>query len=231
MVAPVALANAIANATGLADLTPPFLPGRLWQMMRGQDPDPGLRQAKPSGATIGAPNISGGLRGRGGVTIAAPRQQVWNALLDPVSLKAVIPGCESIEATGAETFHALVLVSVAGIGGRYDAQIRIFDRNEPDSLRLSGRGESKLGFGQGEAFVMLTDAGPGETLLTYEYGADVGGRVAAFGQRMLDGVVRLLLAGFFERLRAHLRGEAANGGIVTRLRSWVAMLRLLWGPK
>jgi 2-furoyl-CoA dehydrogenase large subunit len=231
MVAPVALANAIADATGLQELTPPFLPGRIWQLLRGQDPDAVLRQPKASASGGGAPEMRGGLRDHGEVTIAAPRQQVWNALLDPNSLKAIIPGCESIEATGPETFRARVRVSVAGIGGIYDAQIRLFDRVEPERLRLSGRGESKLGFGQGEAYVTLTETMSGATFLTYEYAADVGGRVAAFGQRMLDGVVRVLLASFFERLRAYLRGDTLGDGILARLRGWIAILSLIRGPK
>jgi 2-furoyl-CoA dehydrogenase large subunit len=165
------------------------------------------------------------------VTIEAPRQQVWDALLDPASLRQIIPGCESIEATGPEAFHARVRVSIAGIGGLYDAHIRIFDRNAPNSLRLSGSGESKLGFGHGEAFVTLKETPSGATELAYQYGADVGGRVAAFGQRMLDGVVRVLLGSFFERLQGHLRGESPSRGLVTRLRAGVTMLRLMLGSK
>ena len=160
----------------------------------------------------------------------APREQVWKTLLDPLSLRSVIPGCESIEAVDGETFKARVRVSVAGIGGVYDAEIRMFDRKEPESLRLSGRGEGKLGFGQGEALVKLTATPSGETILSYEYGADVGGRVAAFGQRMLDGVVRVLLAGFFDRLRAHLQGNSTDGFLV-RVRSWIALARMFWGRK
>jgi 2-furoyl-CoA dehydrogenase large subunit len=231
MMGPATLANAIANATGLQDLTPPFLPGRVWQMLRGLDPDVALRRQRPAVAGGSASSLSGALRGRDKVTIDAPRDQVWKALLDPAILKQVIPGCESIEATGPETFRAHVNISIAGIGGLYDAQIRIFDRHEPSGLRLSGAGESKLGFAQGEALVTLAETSSGTTELTYEYGADVGGRVAAFGQRMLDGVVRVLLGRFFERLRAHLRGEKRPGGLVTRLRGYLAMLRLMWGAK
>jgi 2-furoyl-CoA dehydrogenase large subunit len=160
----------------------------------------------------------------------APRAKVWRTLLDPVSLRVVIPGCESIEAVDSETFKARVRVSIAGIGGIYDAEIRIFDRKEPESLRLFGRGEGKLGFGQGEAVVKLKEGSSGGTVLSYEYRADVGGRVAAFGQRMLDGVVRVLLAGFFGRLRAHLQGESADGFFV-RVSGWIALARMFWGRK
>lgn len=229
MLTPVTLANAIGNATGLKDLTPPFLPGRLWHLLQGEDADQ-IHSATTAPRSEAGRSLKGALRGADNVVIAAPRQDVWNALLDPESLKAVIPGCESIEASGPDSFKLRVKVSIAGIGGVYDAEIRLFDRHEPQSLRLSGRGEGKLGFGQGEASVTLTEFAIGETTLAYEYAADVGGRVAAFGQRMLDGVVRVLLAAFFERLSAHLRGEAADG-VVTRVKNWWSILRMMWGAK
>ena len=230
MLTPVTLANAIADATGIKDLTPPFLPGRLWHLMRGEDPDAFTRKRQPP-ETGSALTLKGALRGDGTVAIDAPRQQVWDTLLDPAKLKSIIPGCESIDATGPETFIARVRVNIAGIGGLYDTKIRIFDRKEPQSLRLSGRGESKLGLGEGEAFVTLKEDGGGGTVLSYEYSADVGGRVAAFGQRMLDGVVRILLASFFDRLRVYLRGETPSSGLMATVRGWFAMLQMLRGPK
>jgi 2-furoyl-CoA dehydrogenase large subunit len=227
MIAPVTLANAIADATGLKDLTPPFLPGRLWHLMRGEEPDTVLRVPK-----VSPTELKGALRGHGEVTIDAPRQEVWNALLDPASLKTIIPNCESIEAVNVETYKARVRVSIAGIGAVYEAQIRLFDRNEPSRLRLSGQAESKLGLGRGEAIIRLAETTSGGTRLSYEYGADVGGRVAAFGQRMLDGVVRVLLASFFDRLRGQLRRDApGTNKLRERFRSWVALIRVWWDSR
>jgi carbon monoxide dehydrogenase subunit G len=122
-----------------------------------------------------------------------------------------------------------VRISIAGIGGSYDVAMRLFDRTEPTRMRLSGRAESRLGFGEGEAIVTLSALPRGRTNLSYRYVARVGGKLAGFGQRMLDGVVRVLLASFFERLGAHMRGGRAGGGFVARLRNWGAMLRLLAG--
>jgi hypothetical protein len=76
---------------------------------------------------------------------------------------------------------------------------------------------------------MLNEAEPGVTQLSYEYGADVGGRVATFGQRMLDGVVKVVLADFFDRLRAHMRGEKPGGSLLQRLRRLSAILRAFRG--
>jgi 2-furoyl-CoA dehydrogenase large subunit len=175
--------------------------------------------------------LQGSLRGRDEVDIPAPRQQVWNALLSPESLKQIIPGCERIDVTGPETYQARVRISIAGIGGVYDAQIRIFDRLEPARLRLSGKAESKLGFGEGEAYVTLTESGQGHTALSYEYAANIGGRLASFGHRMLDGVVRVLLARFFERLRTSLRGEQPSEGLFARIRGLTVVLKQLWGRR
>ncbi|HEU5068703.1 MAG TPA: molybdopterin cofactor-binding domain-containing protein, partial [Sphingomicrobium sp.] len=162
MIAPVALANAISDATGLEAVDPPFLPGRIWELLNGGDPDPMLHEQAPAPAA-GRPQLQGGLRGEGKVDIPAPRQQVWGTLLSPESLKAIIPGCESVEATGPDSYRARVRISVAGIGAAYDAQIRIFDREAPSRLRLSGKGGSKLGSAEGEAYVTLEEAGGGTT--------------------------------------------------------------------
>jgi 2-furoyl-CoA dehydrogenase large subunit len=200
-------------------------------LLQGEDPDAMLRQPKSSPSTAARPELQGNLRGRDRVEIPAPRQQVWDALLSPESLKDVIPGCESVEVTGADTYRVRVRISVAGIGGTYDGQIRIFDRQEPVCLRLSGKAESRLGFGEGEAYVTLAKTPQGGTTLSYEYAANIGGRLASFGHRMLDGVLRILLASFFERLRASLRGEIPSAGLRARMRGWVVMLKHLWGQR
>ena len=103
--------------------------------------------------------------------------------------------------------------------------MRIFDRREPEQLRMAARGESKLGWGQGEAVVTLEESKSGVTQPGYEYGADVGGRVATFGQRMLDGVVKVLLGDFFDRVRAPVRGEKPGGSPLQRARRLLAMLQ------
>ena len=229
MIAPVTMANAIADATGLRDLTPPFLPGRLWQLLHGGAPDLTLTRPKAVPHDETGRELSGALRGRGAVAIEVAPQRVWDALLDPTQLRAIIPGCENIEQTSPDTFRARIRVSIAGIGALYEVQIRIFDREEPERLKLAARGESKLGFGRGEALVTLEEADLGVTQLTYEYGADVGGRVATFGQRMLDGVVKVVLADFFDRLRAHVRGEKPGGTVLQRVRRFFAVLQAFWG--
>jgi 2-furoyl-CoA dehydrogenase large subunit len=223
MLAPAALGNAIADATGIEELTPPFLPGRLWLQMRGRDPD--ARDVPPASA------LKGALRGEGMVEIDAPPEAVWQALLAADSLRRIIPGCEAVEQTSETDYRARVRISIAGIGGVYEAAIRLSDLDPPRSLKLSGRGDSALGFGEGQALITLTAVSESRTQLHYRYGSDVGGKLAAFGQRMIEGVVRVLLASFFERLAAHLRGEAPAQGIGARLRGFIDMIRLMWGRR
>jgi hypothetical protein len=79
--------------------------------------------------------------------------------------------------------------------------------------------------------VTLAATPQGHTSLSYEYGADIGGQLAAFGQRMLDGVVRVLVASFFERLSAHVQGKKPAAGRVARWRSLLRMLKLLRGRR
>jgi 2-furoyl-CoA dehydrogenase large subunit len=230
MITPATLANAIADATGLDDLAPPFLPGRLWEALHGEDPDAMLRQPAAAASSGAATPKAGGLSGQDQIEIEAPPLRVWDALLDPDTLKRIIPGCESVELSGADLYRARVRISVAGIGATYEAQIRISDRQAPARLRLSGKAESKLGGGEGEAHVTLAEH-DGMTKLSYVYRANVSGRLASFGHRMLDGVVRLLLATFFDRLRAVLSDEAPPAGLRGRWRAWLELVRRTRGRK
>jgi 2-furoyl-CoA dehydrogenase large subunit len=228
MIAPVTLANALADAVGLDNLVPPFMPGRVWEQIQGRDPD-AIEAAHPTSRADELPAIPGGFSGAGEIVIDAPPLQVWQALLDPETLRASIAGCERVETTGPDSYRARVRISIAGIGGSYDVVMRLFERSEPARMRLSGRAESRLGFGEGEAIVTLTALPQGRTRLAYRYVASVGGKLAGFGQRMLDGIVRVLLASFFERLGAYLHEGQVSGGFVAWLQKWVAMLRLLVG--
>jgi 2-furoyl-CoA dehydrogenase large subunit len=230
MITPVAMANAIADATGIDDLVPPFLPGRLWEQMQGRDPDPQLSAAASSAQSPATQDaeLRGQYRGEGEVTVDASRERVWAALLAPDSLKDIIPGCETVQKISETDYRARVRVSVAGIGGVYEVAIRLSDLEPPQALRLGGRGESALGHGNGEARVRLDPLPGGRTRLRYRYAADAGGKLAAFGQRMLEGVLRILIDTFFARLAAHLRGEAPAAGPASRFRAFLQMLRLLW---
>ncbi len=99
------------------------------------------------------------------------------------------------------------MIGVAGIRGRYAAEIELQDKCEPTSVRLVGKAAGALGFGSGEGIVTLAPQ-DGGTRLTYTYRADVGGKVAAVGQRLLATVTRVLIAEFFGALERRIAPRA-----------------------
>jgi 2-furoyl-CoA dehydrogenase large subunit len=225
MVAPAALANAIADATGVRGLVPPFTAPRLWAFMNGFDPDAELRQPVKDRAAVsyaGRP-----LSGSGSVTLSAGPEAVWRALIDVSSLKHVIPGCREIKAAGPNIYEAIVDIRVAGIGGIYKARIELLDLKEPSSLRLSGSAEGGLATGKGHADVRLSSLPDGRTKLDYTYQAGVTGRVVSFGHRMLDSVTALLIFRFFEAFEAQLAGKRRGVRFRAMLRDLLLILRSL----
>ena len=117
--------------------------------------------------------------------IAAPRQKVWDALNDPAILKACIPGCESLEKSG-DDMKATASVKIGPIAARFSGKVQLTDLNPPTSYRISGEGQGGVaGFAKGGADVKLADDGPG-TLLSYSVKAQVGGKIAQLGARLID---------------------------------------------
>lgn len=226
MIAPVVLANAIADAIDVNDLVPPFTPARVWSMLQGEDPDARPRAAREAEVGQEAAAVPGGhpLAGEGSVVLSAPRPTVWRTLLDAEGLARVIPGCEQIRAMGAHTYEATINIRVAGIGGPYRTQLRFADLHEPEQLRLDGHAEGKLGAGSGEVVVRLADQPGGRTRLDYSYRATVSGKVASFGHRMLDSVTRVLIGSFFQSLEMRLTGTQLKGGALRRLAQWIALV-------
>jgi 2-furoyl-CoA dehydrogenase large subunit len=215
MLTPAAIANAVADALGRDDIVLPLTLQRVWALANeGQPAMPGARKPK-----VKPPD--GGLRGEGEVVIAAPPAEVWRCLIDPAQLAAIVPGCKSLRQTGPDRYTAEVEIGVAGIRGLYAAEIELKDKDEPSSVRLVGKASGALGFGAGEGVVTLAPA-HGGTRLAYAYSADVGGKVAAVGQRLLGTVTRVLIAEFFRALERKVAPHARPS--VPR---WRSMLRAL----
>ena len=207
MLTPAAIANAVADALGRDDVTLPFTRGRVWAYANGRDPD-AKRATAP--ATTDAPKPQGALTGEGEVLISAPVAEVWKRLIDPDELAAIVPGCQKLTQDSPDHYSAQVLIGVAGIRGTYDAEIEMRDKREPQSVRLVGKATGALGFGSGSGIVTLTAEG-GKTRLHYIYGADVGGKVAAVGQRMLGSVTRVLIGQFFRALEQRINPDQPRG--------------------
>ena len=139
------------------------------------------------------------LTGEGSVLIAAKPEAVWEMLLDPQILKGVIPGCKALEMVEANHYRGEIVMGAGIVKGLFSADVRMTDLTPPRSLRLAGSATGKLGSSIGEAVVTLTPEGLG-TRLSYRYGVDLSGKVAAVGGRMLGGAARLLIDEFFKRL-------------------------------
>ena len=140
-------------------------------------------------------------------TFDAPRQAVWDLLIDPTVVADCMPGCETFEPTGEDTYRATLTVGVGAITGRYEGTVAIVDKQAPSSYRLIVDGTGRAGFARGEAEIVLTDQ-QGRTLVDVVGHVQVGGTVARVGQRLLGSVSKLMMDRFF----ACLRKKAARPG-------------------
>jgi hypothetical protein len=122
---------------------------------------------------------------QGSHTFDAPREQVWRALLDPAILARTLPGCEKLERVGETDFQGALNVQVGPVKGQFQGTLQISDLRplEGYHMKLDGKGPS--GFMSGEGELRLADAGS-STLLTYDLDAQVGGRIAGVGQRLIE---------------------------------------------
>lgn len=149
--------------------------------------------------------------------IPAPRQTVWEALNNPEVLKASIPGCESLEKLAGDQMKATAAVKVGPISARFTGKVQLTDIDPPNGYRISGEGQGGVaGFAKGGANVVLTDDGAG-TLLSYQVNAQVGGKLAQLGGRLIDATAKQMAGAFFDRFSAQVQAmvpvaaEAAAG--------------------
>jgi 2-furoyl-CoA dehydrogenase large subunit len=221
MSTPVCLANAVADALGVAEISLPLIPAKIAALISSDEPPPPARSAA---SEIAARKTGGGrgLTGEGAVSVPVPAEKIWAMLLDPRELAAVIPGCKALDKIGDNEYRADVNIGIGPVRGRYEARVRLFDLNEPRSLKLAGEGVGALGAARGEGGIELTPTAEGGTRVTYRYAVEIGGKVAAVGGRMLDGAARILIGQFFERLIAHAGGPAAKPSSL-----WRRLLQLI----
>lgn len=135
----------------------------------------------------------------GEYTIAAPRKEVWAALLDPEVLAGTLPGFQRLERVDDHTFTGALALGVGPVQGRFDGRLELSDLVPPESYRLKMQGRGIPGFVEGDGKVWLEDTETG-TLLNYDVEIRVGGKVAGVGQRLLEMVSRTLTKQALERL-------------------------------
>ncbi len=138
--------------------------------------------------------------------IPAPRQKVWNSLNDPQVLKTCIPGCETLERTADNAYIATAAVKIGPIAARFNGKVNLLDLDEPNSYRIQGEGQGGVaGFAKGGATVRLADDGP-YTLLSYAVQAQVGGKIAQLGARLIDATSKQMADQFFNRFTNEVAG-------------------------
>jgi carbon monoxide dehydrogenase subunit G len=141
--------------------------------------------------------------------IAAPQQAVWEALNDPAVLKEAIPGCESIEKISDTEMAAQATIKIGPIKARFAGQVTLSDLDPPNSYTISGEGKGgAAGFARGGAKVRLAPDGDG-TRLAYEVNANVGGKLAQLGARLIDSTAKKMADDFFQRFAAAVEQRAA----------------------
>jgi uncharacterized protein len=143
----------------------------------------------------------------GEVRLAAPRETVWRALNDPEILKQAIPGCESVEKISDTEFSAKVALKIGPMSAKFAGKGTLSDLDPPNGYTISGEGQGGVaGFGKGSAKVALVEDGA-ETILRYTAAAQVGGKIAQLGARLIDATAKKLADQFFTKFAAVVNGQ------------------------
>jgi carbon monoxide dehydrogenase subunit G len=140
--------------------------------------------------------------------IEAPIQTVWEALNDPEVLKACIPGCESLEKKSDTNLEAVVTLKIGPIKAKFQGAVELKNLKPPHSYTIQGEGKGGIaGFAKGGADVTLKEDGAAATVLTYTAKADVGGKMAQLGSRLINSTSKKLAGQFFDTFNKKVSGE------------------------
>ena len=143
-------------------------------------------------------------------TIPAPREKVWAALNDADVLRRSIDGCETLERTSDTSFEARVMARIGPVKAGFSGKVTLSDIDAPNGYTITGEGSGAgAGFAKGGAVVRLSGEG-NTTRLAYEVNADVGGKLAQIGSRLIEGSARKMADSFFSRFAA-IVGEDGGG--------------------
>jgi carbon monoxide dehydrogenase subunit G len=144
-------------------------------------------------------------------TVPLPRQVVWNALNDPAVLKDCVPGCESMEPDGEHAWRIVMAARVGPVSARFNGRMAMTDINEPESytLQFDGQGGA-AGFARGDARVTLKPLDERQTEMSYVAKAQIGGKLAQIGSRLVDGAAAKLADDFFARFVARAAPAATS---------------------
>jgi carbon monoxide dehydrogenase subunit G len=144
----------------------------------------------------------------GEIPLEAKREVVWAKLNDPAVLKACIPGCEELNVIGENQFEAVAVNKIGPVKAKFKGKVQLTDIDPPNGYKISGQGDGGVaGFAKGGAAVTLSDSEGGGTLLKYDVEAQIGGKLAQLGQRLINGAAKKMADDFFARF-----AEAVKSG-------------------
>lgn len=135
----------------------------------------------------------------GSQTLPASPEKVYAMMQDPHVLARAIPGCEGLEKMGEDEYRMKMKMALASFSGAFEGKVRITEQTPPESFRLTVEGSGKLGFIKGDGLLKLSASGDG-TEIAYEGEAQMGGIMAAVGQRLIDPTTTMMIKRFFEKL-------------------------------
>jgi carbon monoxide dehydrogenase subunit G len=142
----------------------------------------------------------------GTYTLPLSQERAYAVMQDPDVLARAIPGCESLEKVGPDEYRMKMKMALASLSGAFEGKVRITEQTPPNSFRLVVEGTGRIGFVKGDGLLKLSPAEAGGTEVAYEGEAQVGGTIAAVGQRLIDGTAKTMIKKFFDKLAA----EAAS---------------------
>jgi len=214
MSTPVCIANAIADALDYSDIQLPATPPKIYQWLTARGHLEKISPAPKSLTTI--PDASRNLiRASGEILFDALPDSIFDILLDTRRLMSVIPGCEKLsrnDLDGVIQYECEVILRIGVIKARFDASIELSEIDKPSGLRLSGKGRSSLGLAQGSGLVTLSRQ-QSQTILAYNYEANVTGKLAAIGSRLLEASARVVLNQLFRALAREAEGRKRKPGV------------------
>jgi len=154
----------------------------------------------------------------GEYTFAGSQDLVWSVLLDPEVLAAVLPGCEKLDLVGENEYEGALKIKVGPVQGKFMGKVKLADIREPDSYTMHVDGQGAPGFVKAVGNLALKGSGS-ETLVTYEGDAQVGGKLASVGQRLIESSAKAIIKQSLDGLNAHVvarssstTGESGEGG-------------------
>ena len=144
---------------------------------------------------------------QGARQLAISQQQAWDALNDPLVLKACIPGCDKVELSGENQYTIGMALKIGPVSAKFTGKITLSDINPPASYKINFEGQGgTAGFGKGDSVVTLSPNADG-CELAYTVHASVGGKIAQLGQRLIDGAAKMMAEDFFKRFDEEMQRQ------------------------